>query len=187
MSELLDDRRKALEDAFFRKENEKLRQELHRKREREASKEALGQASGLEDDDVLDRLTDLGVGADTVAAMSVVPLVAIAWADGRMDTREVDAILKGAAENGITAGSAAYDLLESWTREQPSSGLMETWQSYIQAFCAEISAEQRWRLEESIIGRAQAVAAAAGGFLGIGKISGEETTVLEQLRSAFKG
>ena len=182
----LDDRRKALEEAFFRKENEKLRSELQQRREREANKKALAEASNLEDDEILERLSDLGIGADTVAAMSVVPLVAIAWADGHMDAREVDAILKGAAENGIEPGSAAHDLLDSWTRAQPGPELMETWRSYIGAVCAELSAEQRWRLEECIVGRAQAVAAAAGGFLGIGKISGEESRVLEALREAFK-
>ncbi len=186
MSELLDDRRKALEEAFFRKENEKLRTELKQKRARSAHKEALSEASGLADDAILERLIDLGIGPETIAAMSVVPLVEIAWADKRMDAREVEAILKGADENGIEVGSAAYDLLESWTREEPGRGLMETWQSYIRAVCSEISAEQRWRLEESIIGRAQSVAAAAGGFLGIGKISGQEATVLDTLREAFK-
>ncbi len=186
MSNGLDERRKALEEAFFRKENEKLRADLRRTREREERKESLAKASGLHEDEILESLTDLGIGGDTIAAMSVVPLVAVAWADGHMDEREVDAILKGAAEHGIEAGSAAYDLLKSWTQAPPGAELMETWKSYIGAVCAEVSAEQRWRLEEHIIGRAQAVAAAAGGFLGIGKISGEETTVLETMRDAFK-
>jgi hypothetical protein len=182
MSTALDERSKALEDAFFRKKTAKRRVELRQQKR----KEALAEASGLQDDEILERLSDLGIAAETVAAMSVVPLVAIAWADGHMDAREIGAVLKGATECGIEPGSAAHDLLESWTREQPGSELMETWKSYIHAVCVEISAEQRWRLEDLLIGRAQAVAAAAGGFLGIGKISGKETTILETMRSAFK-
>ncbi len=187
MSDVLKERGKALEDAFFRAENAKLRAELQEKREHSANKEALAKASGLQNDETLEQLTTLGIGGDTIAALAVVPLVEIAWADGHMDDREVEAILKGAEESGIEAGSAAYGLLESWMREQPADGLMDSWQSYIRTVCDEISAEQRWRLEESIIGRAQSVAAAAGGFLGIGKISGEESRVLETLREAFKG
>ena len=186
MSTVLDDRRQALEEAFFRKENERLRSELHQTRERSAQKKALAEASGIDDNDLLERLCDMGIGADTVAAMSVVPLVEVAWADGHMDAREIDAILRGAAECGIEVGSAAHELLESWTREQPGDDLMGAWQEYIRAVCAEISAEQRWRLEDCMVGRAQAVAAAAGGFLGIGKISGEEGEILEKLHAAFK-
>ncbi len=186
MSQTLQDRGKALEEAFFRAENAKVRAELRKKRERSANKEALTEASGLQDDETLEQLTTLGIGGDTIAAMAVVPLVEIAWADGHMDDREVEAILNGAKESGIEPGTAAYALLESWMREQPSEDLMATWQSYIRAVCDEISAEQRWRLEELIIGRAQNVAAAAGGFLGIGKISGEESRVLETLRAAFQ-
>ena len=73
MSNGLDERRKALEEAFFRKENEKLRADLRRTREREERKESLAKASGLNEDEILESLTDLGIGGDTIAAMSVVP------------------------------------------------------------------------------------------------------------------
>lgn len=185
-SELLEDRRKALEEAFFRKESERLRSELQARRERENRESALGEASGISDRDLLTRLVGLGIEAETVAALSLIPLVEVAWADGKMEDRERDAILRGARASGIEPGSPSDGLLELWTQERPSAALMVSWKSYIGAVSKELSAEQRWRLEETLIGRARAVAEAAGGFLGIGKVSGAEETVLEEMKRAFK-
>ena len=185
-SAVLDDRRKALEDAFFKKEGEKLKAKLQESREREAIKKALAESAGIRDEDLLERLCDLKISAETVAALSLVPLVEVAWADGKMDRQEIEAILRAAEESGVKPGSPAYELLDLWTKEPPGPSLIEAWREYIGAVCAELSAEQRWRLEESVVGRAQAVAAAAGGFLGIGKISSEETQVLEALHAPFK-
>jgi len=184
--ELLEDRRKALEEAFFRKESERLRSELQAKRAREDRAQSLGEASGIADEDLLDRLVDLGIEAETLAALSLVPLVEVAWADGKINERERDAIIRGARASGIEAGTPSDGLLEMWTRERPPAGLMASWKSYIGAMARELSAEQRWRLEETLIGRARSVADAAGGFLGIGKVSGAEEMILEEMKHAFK-
>ena len=185
--EVLEDRRKALEEAFFRKESQRLRTELQEKQDRETRKQSLGDASGITDEGLLARLVGLGIDAETVAALSLVPLVEVAWADGKMDGKERDAILRGARASGIEEGSPSDGLLELWTRERPPPDLMVNWKSYIQAVTQELSAEQRWRLEETLIGRARAVAEAAGGFLGIGAVSGAEEMALEEMKSAFKG
>jgi uncharacterized membrane protein YebE (DUF533 family) len=64
-------------------------------------KEALAAASGITDDAVLDRLAAFNLGADTLAALSVAPLVVVAWADGGIDDKERSAVLAGAAEAGL--------------------------------------------------------------------------------------
>ena len=46
-------------------------------------------------------------------------------------------------------------------------------------------AEQRAALEERILGRAHAVAKAAGGFLGLAAVSKEEEAMLAELKRAF--
>ena len=80
--EFLGDRKKALEESFFAKENEKLRHALQEKETVRTAKEALGEASGISDDAVLEHLMALDIGSDTVAALSLVPLVEVAWAEG---------------------------------------------------------------------------------------------------------
>ena len=182
---ILDDRRQALEEAFFRKENERLRARLHAERENESTRKALAEEVGLEDKTLLDRLVELGIHADTVEALMLVPLAMVAWADGKMDARERDAVLRGAEASGITRGSPAHDLLDSWTTQRPPPELMASWRAYIAELVKELSADQRWVLEERILGRAREVAQATGGFLGVASVSREEEAVLKELESAF--
>jgi tellurite resistance protein len=184
---ILDERRVALEEAFFRKENERLRERLRAERERESTRRALAGEVGLENKALLDRLVELGIRVDTVEALVLVPLAMVAWADGRMDAREREAVLRGAQASGITPGSPAYQLLDTWTIERPPRELMDSWRAYIAALMVELSADQRWALEERILGRAREVARATGGFLGVASVSREEEAVLAELASAFLG
>ena len=183
----MQERGRALEEAFFKKQHEQQLAKLRREQERAEAREALAAASGISDDpDLLDRLVALGIHAETLAALTLIPLVEVAWADGKMEPRERDAILRGAESSGIQPGSPSYGLLEIWTHDRPAPELLTTWKSYIGALVEELSADQKWHLEEKIIGRARAVAEAAGGFLGLGaKVSAEEEAMLAELAAAF--
>jgi hypothetical protein len=183
----MQERGRALEEAFFKKQHEEQLGKLRKEQERAEAREALAAASGISDDpDLLDRLVTLGIHAETLAALTLIPLVEVAWADGKMEARERDAILRGAESSGIQPGSPSYGLLEIWTHDRPAPELLDTWKTYIGALVEELSADQKWHLEEKIIGRARAVAEAAGGFLGLGsKISVEEEAMLAELERAF--
>lgn len=183
----MQERGKSLEEAFFKKQHEEQLAKLRRKQEQQEAREALAAASGITDDpELIDRLAALGIHAETLAALTLIPLVEVAWADGKMEPRERDAILKGAESSGIQPGSSSYGLLEIWTHDRPAQELMDSWKAYIGALVAELSADQKWHLEEKIVGRARAVAEAAGGFLGLGsKVSAEEERVLQELEQAF--
>lgn len=183
----IQERGRALEEAFFKKQHEEQLAKLRVKQEQVEAREALAAASGITDDvDLLDRLAALGIRAETLAALTLIPLVEVAWADGKMEARERDAILRGAESSGIEPGSPSYGLLEIWTRDRPAPELMDSWKSYIGALAGELSADQKWHLEEKIVGRARSVAESAGGFLGLGsKVSPEEERVLGELERAF--
>jgi len=183
----MQERGKSLEEAFFKKQHEAQLAKLRLKQEQAEARESLAAASGISDDeDLLDRLAALGIRAQTLAALTLIPLVEVAWADGKMEARERDAILKGAESSGIAPGSPSYGLLEIWTQDRPAQDLMDSWKAYIGALVAELSADQKWHLEERIVGRARAVAEAAGGFLGLGsKVSADEERVLKELEEAF--
>ena len=183
----LADRRKALEEEFFRKENARLAADFRLKRLTEESKAAMSRRSGISDDGVLDKLVELGIGEDTLAALALVPLVEVAWADGKMDAKERDAILKGAEAEGVEPGSAAFALLQDWLDNRPPPRLLAAWRDYIAALCEEMLPEDRKVLKREVLARARAVAEAAGGFLGLGgKISLEEEQVYGILETAFK-
>jgi hypothetical protein len=183
----LGSRRQALEEEFFRKENARLAAELRLKRMADESKAAMSRVSGIEDEAVLDKLVELGIGAGTLAAMTLVPLVEVAWADGKMDGKEKAAILQGAEAQGVEPGSPAFALLEDWLANRPPPRLLAAWRDYVGALCDEMLPEERKQLKREVLARAQAVAEAAGGFLGLGdKVSDEERQVYGILETAFK-
>ena len=182
----MEERGRALEEAFFKKQHAEQLEKLRQKEAHEEARRALAEASGIDDRDLIDRLVSIGIHADTLAALTLIPLVEVAWADGHVDARERAAILKGAESSGLEAGSPSLELLRIWTQDRPAPDLMASWKAYIRALCAELSAEQKKHLEERILGRARAVAEAAGGFLGLGsKVSAEEEAVLRELQQTF--
>jgi hypothetical protein len=185
--EALIDRRRALEEQFFARENEKLRQQLRAKMESQAHREGLAKASGISHPEVLDHLVKLGLDAETVIALGLVPLIDVAWSDGKMDERERLAVLSAAREKGIDDASPAGLLLASWLSSPPPPKLSEVWIDYVRALCRELDPKERSELREDLLGRARAVAESAGGFLGLGsKISSHEQEELARLEAAFE-
>ena len=183
--EFLGDRKKALEESFFAKENARLVERMRAEKQKTASKEALTEASGITEDELLGRLVELEIGSDAWTAISLIPLVEVAWADHVLDGEERKAILEAAAALNVRPGQASYELLESWLSAKPDGRLLEVWGEYIVGVAGQLDPDGRRILRDEILGRARNVAEAAGGVLGWNKISSEEQAVLERLEHAF--
>jgi hypothetical protein len=182
---ILDDRRRALEEAFFAKHNEALQRRLQEAGEREAKQQALAMATGISDPAALDRLAALDVGVEALAALSLVPLVAVAWADGTMGQRERAAVLSAAAA-GLDDKGPSYELLEQWLAQPPPPALLTAWEAYIGAILGTLDDTGRRALKSELLDRARAIAESAGGFLGMGrKVSPAEEAVLKRLERAL--
>jgi len=183
--EFLGDRKKALEESFFAKENARLLEKMKAEKQKLADVEALAEISQLPDQALLERLVELHIGPDTWAALSLVPLVEVAWADGDVQRNERAAILAAAADQGIAKGTPSYDLLEGWLDTRPGPELLAAWGEYAVELAAALSAPERAALRAEIIDRARRVADAAGGILGFGKTSEAEKAVLAELEKPF--
>ncbi len=183
----LRERGESLEEAFFRNMDRQLIEELRTKKEREEQIDELAAASGIEHREVLGALLDAGVHSETLVAVGLAPLIEVAWADHAMDSGERAAILRAAEASGVTEGSPAAGLLAAWLERRPGIELMEAWKGYAAALIAELDEPSTAAVREDILGRARAVAEAAGGFLGIGSVSAEEKRVLADLESALGG
>jgi hypothetical protein len=181
----LEERGRALENQFYDKENKEKLAAMKEKLVSQQSKDELRKASGMTDEAVLEKLVHLGLAANTIAALSLVPLIQVAWADGAIQDNERTAILQGAHGKGLEQGSAGYELLQTWLAKKPSDELLEAWEAYIKALSAQLNDEQNRLLRNQIVGFAKMVAAAAGGFLGIGRVSASEEKVLQRIESAF--
>jgi hypothetical protein len=148
-------------------------------------KAVLAEVAGIRDDHVLQKLVDLEVGPETVAAIALVPLVEVAWADGTLDAKERQAVLAAADAQGIVSGTVESALLASWLSQRPEPKLIEAWQHYVRGLCGMMAEAERQGLKRDILERARTVATASGGFLGIGKISDAEQEMLGKLEATF--
>lgn len=186
MSEVtLEDRGRALENQFYEKENQDKLAAMKTKLDSQKSKDELRKASGMTDDAVLDKLVALGLKANTIAALSLVPLIQVAWADGSIQDNERTAILQGAHGKGLEQGSDGYELLQTWLKKKPEDELFSAWEAYIKALSAQLNDEQNRLLKNQIVGFAKMVAASAGGILGFAKVSKDEEKVLHRIEAAF--
>lgn len=183
---VLGDRRAALEDAFFKKEEEKKLAAYRDKLNRTTQRDQLMRASGMTDEAVLDHLIDLGVTGETAVALALVPLIHVALADGKLDDQEEKAILEAARAKGVETGSPTHEMLASWLASPDASRLFDAWKSYIGALAAQLSADELGQLETQVCEFADAVARAAGGFLGIGKVSAAEEKALAEIHAVFQ-
>ena len=182
----LHDRGKALEDRFFQQQDQKLLEKLQQDLSHRESREALKAISGIDDQNVLDSLLDNDINANTFAAISLIPLIAVAWADKKMEEGEKKALMKAAQDSGISESSPSFMLLESWTYEKPDDDLFETWKEYIRELKGHLDDQSLANIKSTVVGRAKAVAESAGGFLGLSKVSFAETAIIKECERAFE-
>lgn len=182
----LHNRGKALEDAYFAERDRELVQRLKSRLNAEELKHVLHYSVGLTDELADKGFAHLHSGIEVVAAMALLPLVEVAWCDGTVSPEEKAAVLRGAADMGIGADSPLHQFLHHWLDHRPSPAALEAWKSYVRAFVGMVEPAHAATAKQKIMGRAEKVARAAGGFLGFGdKISPAEHACLESLSQAF--
>ena len=96
----------------------------------------------------------------------------MAWADGSLDERERREILARAEKSGIVPDSPGHAILQSWLERKPEPKLLTAWIHMVEGLCERMTPEQIKALRTGLIERAQAIASASGGLLGMGKVSG---------------
>jgi hypothetical protein len=174
-----------LEEAFFAQESQRLLARFKEKRDRDARRAALREVMPNADDKFVDHMLELNIGPEMILAITLVPLVAVAWADGNIAEKERGAILEAAAKRGVEPGSAGRQVLESWLSHQPDDSLLGAWKRYVRTLGADLSKDENDRVRESALGLARGVAEAAGGFLGLSKISAAEQAVLDDIERSL--
>lgn len=179
--EILRDRERALEYEFFHRVDEQLLEQLRRDLRNEQQLRALADKTGISNVKVLQQLRDLEIGSESLLALSLVPLIRVAWADGSIDEQERQVIQDTAHSLGHERDTESYRLLETWLQQPPGDGLYDAWKAYVQALFKVVRPEWRKHLREDLLYRARKIARAAGGLMGMHKISRAERQVLAEL------
>lgn len=186
-AELFEERKRALEEEYFRKLNADLVDHLRAEAQEAVQAVALEKASGIADRALLDELLHLGITPETLPAFALVPLIEVAWGGETIDDGERDALLSDSGAAALEPGSAAGAPLRQWLAERPTRELFRAWSEFTRAVCALLAPGLRLILGREMVRRATAVAKASGGLTGIlATSSPEEHQAIERVRAEYK-
>jgi tellurite resistance protein len=174
-----------LESLFFLQEEKKLTENLQKMKALKETKEAISKVSGIKDDKILQKLVDLDIRPEIAASLTLIPLVAVAWADGEIDEKEKATILTGASKLISGDNQINHEVLKTWLSRKPGPELLEAWKHYVAELCGRLNETERNRMRDAVLGHAVKVAKSSGGIFGIGAISFEEQEMINLLKKAF--
>ena len=159
---------------------------LHEETQTKQGRADLIRSTGIDDLALTDELVELGITADGVIALRLFPLVLVAWADGRINTSEREAVMAEALRFGISDDSSAWLILDNWLMSRPSSLCLDAWKRYTHDTFVQMSDVATQRLIELTNRQMTSVAKSSGGHLGYGKVSEKEHSMINQIVATMK-
>ncbi len=175
------------EDDYFLKQDLEQRRRLREAADAKAAelhaKGALAGALGVDQQAVVDRAHALGFDEETSKVLHLMPLVEVAWADGKVTANERLSILQAGEAHGAAPGSGASTYLASLLEARPSEAFFAEVRDILTAILQAKDAHPH-----SILELCRDVAGACGGFFGFGdKISDDERQLIEQIAASLDG
>jgi hypothetical protein len=175
----------ALEEAFFNKQSNELLEKLRARDVAKQKKSDLTAVTGIEDATVLDELVGLGLDATKLVALTLAPLVLMAWRDGKMGSHERAAVLRAAEDQGFKQGSLIFQMVEGWVEHRPDPSLKHAWVAYVKTLRAKMPPEAYTALKRDILERTKRVAHLTGVLGVIGVTSPGEKALLAEIEAAL--
>jgi hypothetical protein len=175
---------RANEDVHFRRKDAELIQDLKVKEAAQKERAGIKQATGITDDHVVAELQAFGYDRETVRVLHLVPLLRVAWVDGEISREEKQHILEAARLHGVEPDSRAHRRLQSWLEHQPGDEFFRKSLRAVRAVLHAMEPEQKHARRFGLLSLCVKVAAASGGFFGLGsKISAAERALLAEIAS----
>lgn len=159
------DRAQSLEEGYFRTRDAQMVDKLRGIFENKLAKEAITKATGITNDEFLDRMVRLNMNGEMLTAFKLFPLVEVAWADGTFDQAEADAVISAAAKQGIPRNSEVLAYLKNWLNKGPTPDGRTLWKMYAAELRKTLSKQELDTFREDLLKYAHQVAEASGGIL----------------------
>jgi hypothetical protein len=160
--DIFEKREMYLEQEYFRKKEFDLLEKLKGVFQKKMDKESLRKASGVTNEELLDRMVDIQVKGEMMAAFQLYPLVEIAWADGDLSESEARSVLAAGEEHGIKPGTKAHEMLEQRLHRGPDPEVRKIWFLYADELKKTLSPAELETFRADLLDRARAVVAATG-------------------------
>lgn len=174
-------------DSMFVEENEALWEKLREQIAEENQIDELSKATAISDKVLIQKLVDMGITPRNMAALTMYPMISVAYADGILNIEERNLIMKMASEWNMKPGDPGFEVMNHWLSHGPTAEGLEVWKKYITAVMSQMSPEQVADLKKCIMSRATAVATAVGDVLGRfgNRTSQKEEARLQEIEAVF--
>ena len=160
------DRRRALEEGYFRQKDEELIERLRNRVRDEIERRKIGRTIGVADEEILSDLQELGYTRDTLSLLHLVPLVQVAWAEGRVTGKEKSLIFEAARLRGIERDDPAFQRLQDWLHRRPPEAFFKKTLKIIGALLEALPPDKRKTDKQDLEAQCARVAEASGSILG---------------------
>lgn len=174
------------EEEYFQREDAEKKAKIRRQRQLEAlqQQERAEIARTLEtSEEIAEEAMELGFDAETARVLPLVPMIQIAWADGKVTRAENAEVEAKAAQFGVHPDTAAHDFLELLLDEEPSDLFFERVNQVIHHIVDE---DPGGDIRSNVLDWSKAVAEASGGFFGMANpISKAERKILDEFAELF--
>ncbi len=161
----------------------RLRKKLAAEAERLQARAKTAEAAGVDDEALAERIAALGFAGESAQVFDLLPLVHVAWADGKIQRGERETILEVLRRRGFEPGSEPFVLIESLLEERPAQAWLDESLQVLRELLR-AKGEHRGDIAELCV----AVAAVSGGVLGLGigrTVSDEERAAIDRVLQAL--
>ena len=171
----------AEEERYFSKKEFDRREFVRQKLEREVKQardlRRIGEVVGETSTEILEQIRKLGFDGETAAVFRMLPLIIVAWADGKVSPKERLVMFKWLVNQGIAEGSDAWTMMATLLEKRPSDHVMEEGLRLLSL----VASHEEGRAK-SIVDFCFALAESHGGFFGLGKkVSDEERALIQHI------
>ncbi len=174
------------EEEYFQRESVEKKAKIRRERQlkalRQEERENIARALNTSED-VAEEAMELGFDAETARVLPLVPLIQVAWADGKVTGRQFDKVKVKAQKFGVEKDTPAYEFLELLLLEEPTGIFFDRVNKVIRNI---VDDDPGGDIHTNVLSWSKAVAEASGGFFGLtNPISKNEGAVLDEFAEIF--
>jgi hypothetical protein len=178
-------RKRTQEEEYVHKKEQESIECMRRRTALEGERQDMAQVIGVADEEVLRDIQEFGFTRETVKLLYLVPIVQIAWAEGKVTNRERKLIFEAARAQGIEENSLADQKLSDWLIERPAEEFFDKSLHLIRMVLRTLPREKQQDSKINLFSLCTQVAEASGGttgFLGGGyRICDEERTAIKRV------
>jgi hypothetical protein len=158
-----------------------LREQAAESAGRLAKRRAIEQTAGTDDAAIVDRIEQLGFNGESIKVLDLLPLIHVAWSDGRIQKNERALILSVLEQRGIQPRSDASLFVEALLEARPS----ETFLAESLALLVDLSARTGANTDD-IVDLCAKVAEAGGRLMSFGaKTTDTERNLIRDIATAL--